>query len=408
MLIWLRLITPLPNILVNMKSISIYSTQKRPHLHPDTQFLYLHKFFYGGVTTFTAHLFYTMGLTRKSQNTHPVLRPSIKSENILRDFGYGLHYQNMSVKSLRHINFPFITVVKDNYYYALKELSENQKRRTSGIKTIPIIVIHDPRDVSERIALILKTWKVVTIRRTAQRYLEKKYGLESSFLFHPFFPYYTSTTSNLEFVDSAVRSGAISISRIGFGKNIDLIVKANKILDSQNHGELNTNSGISNSIKIYGCPTPKYVYLFLNNNKRNNGKRICDKNSTTNGDFRRYYYGKFEKSFSAVSELLSKHKFVVDLSIVKNDGGGTQYTFLEAIHNGCALILNRKWVEGTYTDPGYRDFKEGYNCFAVENENELAEIIKSDPDTRKVNENARKLMYRHYNMDWSQMIENYE
>ena len=391
-----------------MKSLSIYSSQKRQHLHPDTQFLYLHKFFYGGVTTFTAHLFYTMELTRKSQNTHPVLHPSIKSEHILRDFGYGLYYKNMSVKSLRHINFPFITAVKDNYYHALKELSDNQKRRTSGIKTIPITVIHDPRDVSERIALILKTWKVVTIRKTVQRYLENKYGLESLFLFHPFFPYNTSTISDLEFVDPTVRRGAVSISRIGFGKSIDLIVKANKIIDSQNRGGLNTKSGISNIIKIYGCPTPKYVYLFLDNKKENNSEKICNKNMIIKGDFKRYYYGKFERSFSAVSEILSKQKFVVDLSVVKNDGGGTQYTFLEAIHNGCTLILNRKWVEGNYTDPGYRDFKEGYNCFAVENENELAEIIKSDPDTRKVNENARKLMYRHYNIDWSQMIGNYK
>src|ERR671918_1594551 len=65
-------------------------------LHPETQFLYLHKFFYGGVTTFTAHLLHTMGVTRKDQNMRPVLRPSLKSEHILRDFGYGLHYKNIS------------------------------------------------------------------------------------------------------------------------------------------------------------------------------------------------------------------------------------------------------------------------------------------------------------------------
>jgi multimeric flavodoxin WrbA len=33
----------------------------------ETQFLYLHKFFYGGVTTFTSHLLHMMGLTRKSR-----------------------------------------------------------------------------------------------------------------------------------------------------------------------------------------------------------------------------------------------------------------------------------------------------------------------------------------------------
>jgi hypothetical protein len=76
------------------------SSKKRQLLHPEIQFLYLHKFFYGGVTTFTAHLFYTMGLIREGQSIHPVLHPPINSEHILRDFGYGLHYKNISVKLL--------------------------------------------------------------------------------------------------------------------------------------------------------------------------------------------------------------------------------------------------------------------------------------------------------------------
>jgi len=375
-------------------------------LHPETQFLYLHKFFYGGVTTFTAHLLHTMGVTRKDQNMLPVLRPSLKSEHILRDFGYGLHYKNISVESLCRIYFPFITVVKDNYFHAIKELSDNQKRKTSEMEINPVIVIHDPRDVSERIAQLLKFWKVVTIRKTVQSYLEMKYGIESLFLYHPFFRYNTTTSSSLELGGLPTRRGAVSISRIGFGKNIDIILKANKILDSQYQGGANAKNG-SNLIEIYGCPAPRYVYLFLRNRRVDESKSTCSKDMINNGDFRKYYCGKFERSFSAVSEILSQRKFVVDLSTVKNDGGGTQYTFLEAIHNGCALILHRKWLEGICTDPGYCDFREGYNCFAVENENELAELIDSDPDTRKVNENAWKLMYRHYNTDWSQMIANY-
>jgi hypothetical protein len=39
----------------------------RANVYIETQFLYLHKFSYGGVTTFTAHLLHTMGLTRKGR-----------------------------------------------------------------------------------------------------------------------------------------------------------------------------------------------------------------------------------------------------------------------------------------------------------------------------------------------------
>ncbi len=48
-------------------------------------------------------------------NDNVILRPisSNKSENRLRDFGYGLHYKNISSKVLRNIQYPFLTMIKD-------------------------------------------------------------------------------------------------------------------------------------------------------------------------------------------------------------------------------------------------------------------------------------------------------
>ena len=79
-------------------------------------------------------------------------------------------------------------------------------------------------------------------------------------------------------------------------------------------------------------------------------------------------------------------------------------SFLEAIHNDCALILHRKWIEGGDIKPEYRDFKEGYNCFAIDNEKELAELIQSDPDTRKIVANSKALIRRHIDVDWSHLL----
>jgi len=45
------------------------------------------------------------------------------------------------------------------------------------------------------------------------------------------------------------------------------------------------------------------------------------------------------------------------MSFLPNDGGVTQYTFLDAIYHNCAIILNRQWIENV--DREYRDFKEG-------------------------------------------------
>ena len=52
------------------------------------------------------------------------------------------------------------------------------------------------------------------------------------------------------------------------------------------------------------------------------------------------YKGRFDKSFTAVSEILKNHKFMIDTQDIRyKDGGGSQYTFLEAIYNNCILLF---------------------------------------------------------------------
>ena len=58
-------------------------------------------------------------------------------------------------------------------------------------------------------------------------------------------------------------------------------------------------------------------------------------------------------------DLLTCCNYIVDMSVIKGDGGGTQYTFLEAICRDCALVLHKDWVEQGDT------FKDKYNCYVV-------------------------------------------
>jgi len=325
-----------------------------------TQLLYLHRYLYGGGTTFTAHLVHT--IMKPNETVISRVRKSTKLELKLRDFGYGLRYQNINPISLKKVRYPFITLFTLDYSNILPEL--NRARR--NLNDV-IVVIHDPTHISQKVLAAIKKWKIITIRKTVQHYIQSRFGLQPHFLYHPFHSYPTVSHND--------RIYAISISRISYEKNTEIILRANRILN------------ISQAIRIYG--TPRRLFYLL---KRQNL------------DFNRYYYGQFEKSFYKLSEILSRAKFVVDLSVLKNDGGGTQYTFLEAIHNGCALIVHRKWLDGT--DPKYCDLKEGYNCFAVENEKELADIIKADPDTTNIVNNAKKLMRRHIRANWSHLFHN--
>jgi hypothetical protein len=341
-----------------------------------TQFIYLHKYLYGGATTFTAHLIHKLGVFDNNRNTNyssatnisnanAILRCAKISEKKIREFGYGLQYQNVSPSILGKIKYPFITIFKENYFRALFELNRRSNDRPKDI----VLVIHDHRDISYRTAPYVKNWRLVTIRRTVHEYMQRTYGLDCAFLYHPFYPY--------PVIRKPKRKGAVSISRISFEKNTDIILRANKILDNVD------------AIKLYGCPSRVYVHSFLGGFQ---------------GDFNKYFCGIFKKSFSTLSEMLAGAKFVVDLSILKHEGGGTQYTFLEAIHNDCALILHRKWIEGGDIKPEYCDFRDGYNCFAIDNEKELAELIRRDPDTTKIVANSKALIQRHIDVDWSYLL----
>jgi hypothetical protein len=330
-------------------------------LTDETQLLYLHRYLYGGATTFTAHLMLMLSELRRN---NIVFKVGKSFEPKLRDFGYGLNYMNISDNVLSNIHHAFIVIFKDKFLPVLSSLNRIIERSSPTV-----MVIHDYRDVSDKVVPYVINYKLITMRKTVQNFIKSKYDLNSNFIYHPFYPY--------PVIIKKSRHRAVSICRISFEKNIDIIVNANKMLDD------------NLSIRIYGCPSRIYVHKILGGAK---------------AGFNNYYFGMFDKSFSALSDILSQAKFVVDLSVLKYDGGGTQYTFLEAIHNKCALILHRKWLENKDLNPSYCDFREGYNCFAIENEKELVELIKSDQDTTKIIKNASKLLNRHTNAPWSDLL----
>ena len=125
----------------------------------------------------------------------------------------------------------------------------------------------------------------------------------------------------------------LCISRIDFDKNINFILDANNKLDE------------TKKIYLFGAENRLYVH-----------HKLKDMN------FENYWKGKYPKNLPMEYEgkdLLDNCAFVTDMSIIVGDGGGTQYTFLEAIYHNCALILHKDWVEKGNT------FKNRYNCYVV-------------------------------------------
>ena len=294
---------------------------------------------YGGWVSFTAHLALKYSL--------PLYKIGSRTEEKKREYGYGVEYQNRAPNDLPKGRI-LITAIDKTYYEFLDKMPDGT-----------MIVIHDPTEVSgkgkEPVLKALARFKVITIRESVKKFLKDQFGIKSKFVIHPFYEYPITKQKAVD---------AVSISRIDFDKHTDIILKANKSL--------------KDPIDIYGAINRQYVFFKLNDL-----------------GFKRYYKGPFEKSFEDLDEILSEAKFVVDMSVIKNDGGGSQYTFLEAMYQGCALIINAKWVEGSKTD-----FVDGKNCFVVSGEEELVALLNKDPSTARVVRGEKELLRPHVEVDW--------
>ena len=327
-----------------------------PEAKTAPSFFFISDYMYGGCLTFTAHLLHTL-------NRKKVFRIAKKFEKRKKNFGYGIEYQNFSVEYLDSVQNIFITDMYQ-HFECLEKIRRIKEEKGKDVT----IVIHDPGENFRFNEPYLNDWNIITIRKSMQQYLLDKYGIESKFIYHPFYTYPIPQEgdSDDDVEDENKKMQVVSISRIDFYKNIEIILDANKKVRN------------NNPVKIYGWANKEYVSARLDTD-----------------EFNRYYQGKYAKSFEATSKILKKAKFMIDLSFLPNDGGGTQYTFLDAIYHNCAIILNRQWIENV--DPEYRDFKEGENCYAVSNAEELKELLDDvkNIDTTMIVQSARKLLHRH-------------
>ena len=320
--------------------------------------LYLAKPTYGGWVSFTAHL--------SLKNSIPLYKISKRSENKCRNYGYNVNYKNINLDSLDNMiengDIPLITAIDKNFYSVLDHIPDNS-----------YIVIHDPTEFNKSSKKVvidnLKRLQVITIRKSVYDLLLSM-NIPSKLIIHP----YVSMISR-SIVDT-IRIGAISISRIDYDKNIDIIVKANSLIPDK-----------ENKVEIYGEPNERYIY-----------QKLLNWDNFKKDDPNSQYRGHFPKTFEKLTEILINKRFVVDMSSISQDGGGTQYTFLEAIDAGCILILNSKWTNNPNSI-----WHHNINCIVVSNAEELANVINShiNFDLEKIYKNSIKILNDAQSVNWN-------
>ena len=320
--------------------------------------LYLAKPIYGGWVTFTAHL--------STKYDWPIHKITKKNEKNKRDYGYGCHYQNLKLEDALKLDNILITAIDKHYWSYLHLFPKDTE-----------IVIHDPTECKSsklgnpliqtigELDPVLPNFKVITIRESVYNYLSENFKINSQYLKHPFFKYPLSEDEGLGFK-------SVSISRIDFDKNTHIILKANQLIEDKH-----------NRIYLFGAENRIYVH-----------HKLKDLN------VEEFWKGKFPKNLEPTygnKSILKDAKYMVDLSIIKGDGGGTQYTFLEAIYGNTVLVLHDEWInKGSL-------FVSGVNCIGVSNEEELAKLMNIGiPDKlyNSILKNSRKIIEEHTTISW--------
>lgn len=271
----------------------------------------------GGWVTFTAHLMESFAIAGEDVRLYKV---GNRTERHTRPFGYGIGYQNVSREDaikLAEENPSIIVAVQKNAAEVAADLVD------AGAK----VVLHDPTELKAGLAQC-KVERPWVIRRAVQRQVPG-----SVFIRHPYVR--RTVVGKLP-----KKRGAVSISRIDFDKHTNLILDANRL-----------GAGVD----IRGFENRLYTKFKIVPNYPEWEQSVAH----------------YPREVDAAFNLLLGAKFMVDMSLIKGDGGGTQYTFLEAWDAGTVPIINTGWII-----PG-DDMLPGINCLTASDGPSIAKAVKT-------------------------------
>jgi hypothetical protein len=304
--------------------------------------LYLSDNNYGGWVTYTYHLFHALRLNGADTR---IIKFGEKTNNTPRNFGYSLQYERFNTIDYTKNNedrLKLVVAIQKNSLPTLEILATKDLNLR--------MVAHDPNEFKFIDKLDPK--RIIVIRPSNAESIKG-----SKYIPHP----YLRAGAQENDCPSA---WARSVSRVDFDKNTDILLLANRLLPEDK------------KIDIRGFENRLYTKF-----------KIMPK-------FPEWVQSKvaFPREKDYAVKLLSKCKFMVDMSAIKNDGGGTQMTFLESADAGAAIVLNSSW----FIKKGGGMLPEK-NCMTAGTPEELVKVLtKTSSNKRKeVEENAKELLKKH-------------
>lgn len=321
--------------------------------------LYLTPWPLGGATSYVVHL---AAVFERVGVPYRVLRFSKSTEKSKREIGsFGVYYQNVSFADASELrNEPFL----------LAAAPTDEVKAAQAVQLITerggAYVFHDPNELRlyPHWAMVERP-RIITVREQGKLWLAGKAGSgplggvpskNVTFIPHP----YLRTRAN-DVRTGAVRRHAVSVARTSAVKNTHWVFEANEKLPEalrvDLRGEVNRMWWNFNVKQKY--PHTPYP----------------DKAG-------------FPREWGAAAKICADFNYMVDLTIFKDDGGGSQYSLLEAMDAGAVPIMTTDWC--SYPGPA-----SGFG-FKVDGSAALLQLLAdsaTDEDLRKKTHQYRQSNY---------------
>jgi len=322
----------------------------------------------GGTTTFTAHLYKAF----ESIGVRPLIykvRP--RGEINYRPFGKydNVKYRNITIDdAIRYIRkFPTVmsAPAADKY---LVEPGLIQRFMKLGMR----IVLHDPNEFSiynhlnvienrKKLKVAKLPTRPICIRPTIQKFYP-----DAVWIPHPYMRSMDNHTARM--MGTRIHT-AISVARIASVKRPRIILDANRLLPTRLR------------CKLLGAEYRMYTL--------NLQKKYSDVFKQSGKTFQ------FPMTFEAPVDLCAQSILNIDMTYFPDDGGGTQYSQMEAMDAGCVNVMHDDWLR--YDG----ELVKRKNVWTVNGADELARFVKlvdknsMDDELHRIRENSFKLLRSH-------------
>jgi hypothetical protein len=320
---------------------------------------FLQKRMGGGTTTYTAHL--AEGFRAIKQDVH-IMRVTMNSRDVDRSMEFGEYGHEITTVS------PAAMLKLARQHPSILAAPTSPKNVPVGfiaklLKAGTVPVLHD---LTQRKLFPERCKRFICIRQSMESVVKG-----AQYIGHPYMRQTTIGSQRLNRTRLA-----ISTARIDSSKRTALILKANRMLPKKKRVEV-----LGTEFRLYSYGLAKrYKGLFKQSGKVLN----------------------WPLTFRAPVDLCLSAYYNVDLSRFPQDGGGTQYTQLEAMDAGCINVMHHDWFYDPFggVNNGQKtgDMIGGAHALTISSPEELAAIMehRGNPKRDKlIREACYKLLEKH-------------